>query len=250
MTSLSATTMEFRRYQMFVGLVLWLVVLATLAGCERGGSPATRELDRQAVASAPAAREESKPETSDGELEANAEKSANDKEREVSCSLDVECSGYFRCIKQVCSVPPAITGEYDAQTPVVIFRAEQDRSSRELSRFYVELAISAQEQQRGLMFRRSMQPNWGMLFIYPYDDHHAFWMKNTLISLDMVFVNSAGQVVGVVEAAEPLTLSRREVDGASRYILELNAGVAAKSGIKEGVWMSFENIAQEHAPRF
>ncbi len=226
-----------------------LVMFAALAGCERSGPPASQSLSQQKSGESGSTAETSADQKVPVES-AESVKVADLPAKKVSCTYDAQCTGYFRCIEEVCAVPLAMTGVHDETTPVVVFRADQSSDSEEISRFYVELAVSDLEQQRGLMFRRSMQPNWGMLFVYSYEEHHAFWMKNTLIPLDMVFVNASGQVVGVVVAAEPLTLGRREVDDVSRYILEFNAGVAEKSGIKTGVWMGFENIAREHEPGF
>lgn len=228
-------------------LSICVMMFATLAGCERSGPSASQSFSEQKKSATigEAGRESGSKKAADP-----VRKVADSEEKRVACSYDAQCTGYLRCIEDVCAVPQAITGVHDETTPVVVFRADKSRDSAEISRFYVELAVSNLEQQRGLMYRRTMQPDWGMLFIYAYDEHHAFWMKNTLLPLDMVFVNAAGQVVGVVEAAEPLTLDRREVDDASRYILELNAGVAARSGVRTGVWIGFENIAKEHAPQF
>lgn len=244
----SASFAEKQRLISLACLSFVLVVFAALAGCERSGPPASQPLSQQKNGGSES-KSDAHSKSSQSVRPVDSAKTAALADKQITCSYDAQCTGYFRCIDEVCAVPPAITGAHDETTPVVVFRDEKSPDSKEISRFYVELAISNLEQQRGLMFRRSMQPNWGMLFIYPYEEHHAFWMKNTLIPLDMVFVNASGQVVGVVEGAEPLTLNRREVDGVSRYILELNAGVAEKSGIKTGVWMGFENIAEEHEPR-
>lgn len=161
-----------------------------------------------------------------------------DRDGGKACLIDEGCAGYLRCIQRVCTVPPAISGERDEKTPEVVFRDGRDvRGAKELSRFYVELASDNKQRTRGLMYRRSMQPDWGMIFIYSQERPLSFWMKNTYISLDMVFINASGEVVGVIEEVEPLTLDPRAVPTPARYVLELGAGVASSSGIKEGVWM-------------
>ena len=154
--------------------------------------------------------------------------------------MDSDCAGYLRCMDLSCQVPRAITGEATAQTPKAVFFGA-DGSEEPVSTFWVELATDAKQRARGLMFRRSMKPDWGMLFVYPQEDELSFWMKNTYLPLDMVFIRANGEVLGVVEAAEPLSLGPRRVEGMSRYVLELGAGVAAKSGIAPGARFALEN---------
>lgn len=166
-----------------------------------------------------------------------------------SCVNDTMCPGFLRCVARVCTVPAAMTGKRDAQTPRVVFRKAREANSAQIGTFHVELAIESYEQQRGLMFRQSMLPDWGMIFIYPEDGFRSFWMQNTYIPLDMVFIDTRGFVVGVVHNAEPLTRSSRNVPGDSRYVLELSSGTAARLGIERGVWMALENVPEEHAPR-
>lgn len=162
------------------------------------------------------------------------------------CLEDRHCSGYLRCMNERCAIPPAVTGEATETTPVAVFRGQKDRASPEIARFYLELALTAEEQSRGLMFRRHMEPDWGMIFIYPGDRPLSFWMKNTLISLDMIFIHSSGEVMGVVEGAEPLTLTPRTVNRPARYVLELKAGTAAEHGIGAGTWMSMEHVDERY----
>ena len=74
----------------------------------------------------------------------------------------------------------------------------------------VELARTDDERARGLMYRRELAPEAGMLFLFSESEQRAFWMKNTLIPLDMLFIDDGGRVVGLVERAEPLTTSPRD----------------------------------------
>ena len=167
------------------------------------------------------------------------------------CAFDQGCAEYLRCIDKVCAVPPAITGIHDASTtPVAVFRtAREEQGAEELARFKLELALSDAEQRRGLMYRRSMLPDWGMIFIYPGDKPRSFWMKNTYLSLDMIFVDSGGEVVRVIEHVEPLTLTSRPSERPARYVVELNAGEASEHGIKEGSYMALENpVNPAHVP--
>jgi uncharacterized protein len=109
----------------------------------------------------------------------------------------------------------------------------------------VELARSDEERTRGLMYRRELAPEAGMLFFFPENEERAFWMKNTLIPLDMLFIDDGGRLVGLVERAEPLTTSPRDPGVPSRYVLEVNGGWAARHGVRPGDRVEFENV-----PRF
>lgn len=100
--------------------------------------------------------------------------------------------------------------------------------------FEIELAKTPQQRMRGLMYRKKLAPQKGMLFIYPIDDDHGFWMKNTAIPLDMIFINSELSVVGIIANAEPFSLATCKVGRPSRYILEINAGLAARFNINVG----------------
>ncbi len=100
--------------------------------------------------------------------------------------------------------------------------------------FKVELAKTAHEHAVGLMHRQNLPSDQGMLFIFHDEALRSFWMKNTLISLDMLFIAASGQIVGIVHEAEPLTLDSRSVKAKSRYVLEINGGLCQKLGIAKG----------------
>ncbi len=103
----------------------------------------------------------------------------------------------------------------------------------------VELAQTEDERSRGLMFRRHLAPATGMLFFMLGDQPWNFWMKNTWISLDMIFIDAEWSVVGVLAAVPPNNLVSRGVARPSRYVLELAADEAARLGILPGVRLLF-----------
>jgi uncharacterized membrane protein (UPF0127 family) len=116
-------------------------------------------------------------------------------------------------------------------------------------RVRVELAVEQVRRQRGLMFRRELAPDAGMLFVFPPPDRRqAFWMRNTFLPLDMIFIDGDRRVVGVVERAEPRTDTLREVDAPSRYVLEVNGGFAAQHGVGPGARVDILGLDAEPEP--
>ena len=97
--------------------------------------------------------------------------------------------------------------------------------------FRVYLATEREQQRRGLMFVRELPSDVGMLFIYEDDAIRSMWMKNTYISLDMVFARADGTVINVVSDTVPQTLESQVSAEPARFVLELNAGTARKLGI-------------------
>lgn len=126
-----------------------------------------------------------------------------------------------------------------ATTPTVILQA-QGRSVR----VEVEVARTTEDRARGLMYRRELAPYRGMLFVFEIEEVQSFWMQNTYIPLDMIFIDAKKRVVGVVENAEPLTTVSRRVDVPSLFVLEVNSGFARRHGISPGASVSFEEIDQ------
>ena len=111
-----------------------------------------------------------------------------------------------------------------------------------MAMFRVELAIKPEEFQRGLMFRTELAQDAGMLFVSKFPQMHTFWMKNTLIPLDMIFIGGDRRIVGVVENAEPQTLIGRSVPKLSQYVLEIPGGTSARKGIHEGQQVVFQGV--------
>jgi uncharacterized protein len=109
-------------------------------------------------------------------------------------------------------------------------------------RFTVELAITDAERQHGLMFREHLDDDTGMLFLFERQQPLSFWMKNTHIPLDMIFIDESGVVAGIVENAEPMTTVSRKVDKPSRYVLEVNAGISRKLGLAAGERVHFAGV--------
>jgi uncharacterized protein len=100
--------------------------------------------------------------------------------------------------------------------------------------FSVEMAQTDAERERGLMYRRFMPPDRGMLFNFKREEPVMFWMKNTYIPLDMIFISRAGVVTRIAADAEPLSERLIPSGGPCYGVLEVNAGVAASLGVKPG----------------
>jgi uncharacterized membrane protein (UPF0127 family) len=101
-------------------------------------------------------------------------------------------------------------------------------------RFDVELAHTPAQQAQGLMFRETMKPDAGMLFVYDRPQPATFWMKNTLIPLDMIFIGADGRIVNIHERAVPHSLDGIRSAGPVKGILEINGGMSARLGIRPG----------------
>lgn len=104
-------------------------------------------------------------------------------------------------------------------------------------RFSIDVADDELERAQGLMHVEQMGQFKGMLFIYDQPLHATFWMKNTLIPLDMLFADPSGTITRIHENATPL--SEATIDGGENvlYVLEINGGLASKLGITEGAVM-------------
>jgi len=113
------------------------------------------------------------------------------------------------------------------------------------TRVRLELALSDEEKQLGLMFRDSLAADGGMLFIFEADGPLQFWMKNTFIPLDFVWISASGEVVDVRANVPPCRADPCPgYDSAkpARAVLEVNAGFAAAHGVRPGAPLHFENV--------
>lgn len=105
------------------------------------------------------------------------------------------------------------------------------------ARFSVEIADTAEERARGLMFRENLPQSSGMLFVYENPQPLSFWMKNTLIELDMIFLDSSGTVQTIHHRAQPGDLRPKAGSGDLIAVLEINGGLAEALGISNGSQM-------------
>jgi hypothetical protein len=105
-----------------------------------------------------------------------------------------------------------------------------------------EIAATPDERARGLMFRERLSDGEGMLFLFSTEQKLTFWMKDTPLSLDMIFISSDMAVAGVIEEAIPFSIESLSIASPSRYVLEVQGGFAKRNGISVGTPVKFERI--------
>lgn len=108
------------------------------------------------------------------------------------------------------------------------------RGVQPMQKLSVEIAKTPSEMEYGLMFRRDMAPNHGMIFLFPYPQHIQMWMKNTFLPLDMVFFDEQQRIVAIAANAKPLNEAIIDPGTSAKYVLEINAGLAAKWSLQPG----------------
>ena len=106
----------------------------------------------------------------------------------------------------------------------------------------VEIVATEAKIEKGLMYRQHLPPDQGMLFLMGIEKVWSFWMRNTLIPLDIIFITKDMEVAGVAANAKPLDESLVKVDKPSLYVLEVNAGWAAAHQVAAGTKVKFENV--------
>lgn len=129
----------------------------------------------------------------------------------------------------------ALNIPFNKQSTLAFIGADGDT----LSVIDIEIADNDQKRARGLMYRRSIPENAGMLFIHNWEDIQSFWMKNTYISLDMVFVNAAKEIVTIHAATAPLKEWNYTSTSPALYVVEVNAGYCARNKIGVGDRIEF-----------
>ncbi len=121
----------------------------------------------------------------------------------------------------------------------VTFFSDDNRRNTDV---IVEIAESDYEQQQGLMFRQSLPDGQGMLFIYPDEQVRSFWMKNTPVSLDMIFINSRYEIVKIRKYTHPNSEKTYSSEKPAQYVVEVVAGYCDTYGIREGQRIFWERI--------
>lgn len=132
----------------------------------------------------------------------------------------------------------------EIKTTEVSFKKEGELSiyqgdSLKIGNIDIEIADNEYERQTGLMYRTSMEQNQGMLFIFEDEQPRSFYMKNTSIPLDILFIDSNNTIINTIENAAPLSEESLRSQGAAQYVLELNAGMIQMWKLQSGDRIKF-----------
>lgn len=122
--------------------------------------------------------------------------------------------------------------------PAVVFEGPEGVKAT----FRVEVADTAEERRWGLMYRHELGTDEGMLFVFPEEEDQSFWMKNTPLSLDIIFMDRGRRVVGIIRDTVPFSTRSVSVGVPSQYVLEVRAGLARRNGIAVGDVVRFNGV--------
>ena len=142
----------------------------------------------------------------------------------------------FGCKEEQKSIVVPINIEFKKEGTLQLYKSGTDSI---ISSFDIELAEDAYETQTGLMNRGSMQNNQAMLFIFPDVEMRSFYMKNTLIPLDIIYIDETQKVVSIQKNAKPMDETALPSQAPAKYVLEINAGLSDQLNIVEGDSISF-----------
>lgn len=129
-----------------------------------------------------------------------------------------------------------------------LLRAKVLTSNNQQSEFVLKVVSTPPERAKGLMFVKSMPKDEGMLFVYPDEYIRNFWMKDTFISLDIIFLNKERKIVNILENVPVLSTESRSSVAPAQYVIELNAGTAREKNIKVGDQITFSGQIPRGVP--
>lgn len=133
----------------------------------------------------------------------------------------------------------------EIKTETIVFKKEGDLSILKvgtdsiISNFDIEIADTDYEIQTGLMYRASMEENQGMLFVFPKEAMHSFYMKNTEFPLDIIYIDGNQKIASFQKNAQPYDESSLPSNALVKYVLEINAGLSDQMGLQVGDSISF-----------
>lgn len=143
-----------------------------------------------------------------------------------------------------------ISPAYASEEPQFIKEGEltflSKKGKNDMTTIDIEIADSDYERTRGLMYRHSLPDNAGMLFIFDRADVRSFWMRNTYIPLDIVFIDEQKRVVAIATGTEPLSYAPISSTKKTRYVVEVNAGFCKKHGISVGDRITYRAFIPRH----
>lgn len=131
------------------------------------------------------------------------------------------------------------------QQVVINFKKEGELSIRKSSNdsivksIDIEIADDEYQTQTGLMYRDSMEDNQGMLFVFPEAELHSFYMKNTKIALDIIYIDADKKIINIQKNAKPFSENSLPSDAPAQYVLEINAGLSDQWNLESGDIISY-----------
>lgn len=137
-----------------------------------------------------------------------------------------------------CESPEPVPPAFRADGTVSFFRAD----STHLLDVTVEIADTPEARGNGLMHRTELPEKSGMLFVYPEAAPRGFWMKDTPLSLDMIFVDSDGEIINIVPSTEPFSTERSFSAAPAKYVVEVVAGFTAQNGIDSTAYLTWKRL--------
>jgi hypothetical protein len=114
------------------------------------------------------------------------------------------------------------------------------KGKKEIKQIDIETALTEQQHEQGLMYRKSMDESRGMLFVFPGSEPRSFWMRNTLISLDIIYVSQDKEIVKIVKNAVPHSEKSLLSEKDAMYVVEVVGGFCDKYQVKEGDFIDFD----------
>lgn len=115
-----------------------------------------------------------------------------------------------------------------------------DADGNRITTIDIEIAETPQARETGMMGRPTMAENHGMLFIFEEEQYLSFWMMNTMITLDMIFLNADKEIITIHRSAVPFSKESYPADGLGQYVLEVNGGFCDRYGIVVGQRVEWE----------
>ena len=140
------------------------------------------------------------------------------------------CSRLLRVLVVVIAVPAAAEDSITFARDILDVVTADNRSWT----FHVDLAVTPEQRSRGLMFRKTMAEDEGMLFLFAREAPRSFWMKNTYLSLDIIFLDRHGVIVSITTDARPLDKTSIPSGAPAAGVLEVLAGTARRLGLEPG----------------
>jgi uncharacterized protein len=149
--------------------------------------------------------------------------------------------GYSRAVRPVLAVSVLLWIFACGSEPRVVISTKEGKEFT----VQVEIADTPAKRELGLQYRRELPEDQGMLFLFPSEQVLSFWMKNTPISLDMLFINSQRKIVGIIHETVPFSTTPLSVAMPSQVVLEILGGLSRRRGISAGDSVSFQGIYLE-----